>query len=198
MSSKPSELYQIYNETEEEKPKVTEDAVIKGVMGVGTGLGESILVKTKAGKWEAIHTEGGYADLPPHDEEEFALLQYLQYFSMIYYYRKKHKSTCIPVERALSGPGLESIYDFLKSKDNTETASNNKVKVDSKEIVAKGLAGKDPIAVKALEMFAKVYGAEAGNFATRTLCYGGLYLVGSLTEGIKEYLKKSKNFLVIL
>jgi len=49
-------------------------------MGVGTGLGESILVKDKNGKWTAIHTEGGYADFPPHDDFEYEHLKHLQYF----------------------------------------------------------------------------------------------------------------------
>jgi glucokinase len=66
----------------------------------------------------------------------------------------------------------------------------------SKEIVEKGLKNEDPIAVETLDIFAKIYGTEAGNFAIRTLCYGGIYLTGSLTGGIKEYLAKSQGFFV--
>ena len=79
ISSAPEELYQLYNGPEENKPKVVDNA-IKAVMGVGTGLGESILICDKTGKWDAIHTEGGYADFPAHDEQEFELLKHLQYF----------------------------------------------------------------------------------------------------------------------
>jgi len=66
----------------------------------------------------------------------------------------------------------------------------------SRKIVEKGLNDEDPIAVEALDTFAKIYGAEAGNFAARTLSYGGIYLAGSLTARIKEYLSKSKAFFV--
>lgn len=98
----------------------------------------------------------------------------------------------MPIERGLSGPGIEAIYDFLLSKDPAKSP----VKIGPKEIVRRGLAGEDPMAVETLETFAKIYGAEAGNFAIRTLCYGGIYLTGSLTAGLKEYLAKSKGFFV--
>jgi len=69
-------MYQLCG-PEVEQPRVLENS-IRAVMGVGTGLGESILIRNNAGRWEAIHTEGGYADLSCHDEKEFALLKYLQ------------------------------------------------------------------------------------------------------------------------
>eukprot|EP00826_Nyctotherus_ovalis_P019703 TRINITY_DN1610_c0_g1_i2.p1 TRINITY_DN1610_c0_g1~~TRINITY_DN1610_c0_g1_i2.p1 ORF type:complete len:186 (-),score=34.83 TRINITY_DN1610_c0_g1_i2:182-739(-) len=167
---------------EVEQPRVLDNAT-KAVMGVGTGLGESVLIRDRTGRWKAVHTEGGYADFPCHDEAEFELLKYLQ---------KRYKTRCVPIERGLSGPGIEAIYDFLQSKNSTKSP----VKTGPKEIVRSGLAGEDPVAVEALEAFAKIYGAEAGNFAIRTLCYGGIYLTGSLTVGLKEYLAKSKGFFV--
>ena len=98
----------------------------------------------------------------------------------------------MPVERALSGPALPVIYNFLRAKN----LPKEEMKIAPEDIVAKGLAKTDPIAVETLELFVKIYGAEAGNLGTRTLCYGGIYLVGSLTEGMKEYLCSSEGFFV--
>ncbi len=73
-------MYQLYMGPEAEKPQLVEDAT-RAVMGLGTGLGESVLVKEKSGdkRWMAMHTEGGYCDFPPHNPLEFELLQFLQY-----------------------------------------------------------------------------------------------------------------------
>lgn len=112
-------------------------------------------------------------------------------------YRKKCKSICVPIERGLSGPAIKNIYDFIKFKGNFEDASKNPIKLTPEEIIRRAKAKEDPIAMKTLEMFAKIYGAEAGNFGARALCYGGIYLIGALTEGIKEYLAESKTFFVL-
>ena len=82
LGAKPGDLEQIYNGNEEDKPEIIEDSV-KAIMGVGTGLGQSILVKEETGKWKAIHTEGGYADFHPHDDEEFRFLKFLQYLYLV-------------------------------------------------------------------------------------------------------------------
>lgn len=76
LTSSPGDMYQLCG-AEVAQPRVL-DGAAKAVMGVGTGLGESILVRSGTGKWQAVHTEGGYADFPCHDEEEFELLKYLQ------------------------------------------------------------------------------------------------------------------------
>ncbi len=85
LNSRPEDFYQLYAGPEKERPQVVEDAA-RAVMGVGTGLGESILVREKSAgkKWLALHTEGGYADFAPHNPTEFALLLFLQYRMAIY------------------------------------------------------------------------------------------------------------------
>ena len=77
LNSHQNDLYQLYNGPEEFRPKIVEGA-IKIVINIDVKLGETILIKDKAGKWEVISTEGGYGDFPVHDETEFKLLQYLQ------------------------------------------------------------------------------------------------------------------------
>lgn len=92
----------------------------------------------------------------------------------------------MPTERALSGPGLTAIYEFFSQG----------AKLGPEEIVKRGLAKEDETAQKTLEVFASIYGAEAGNLGTRTLAYGGVYLVGSIVNSLKEYLNGSKTFFV--
>jgi len=98
------------------------------------------------------------------------------------------------VERALSGPALPVLYNFIKSKKLG--SKHEEIKISPEEIVSLGLSKKDEIAIETLDKFARIYGAEAGNLATRTLAYGGVYLVGSLTDSIKEFLASNKDFFV--
>ncbi len=69
-------------------------------------------------------------------------------------------------------------------------------KMEPEEVVKRGLSKEDEIAAETLAIFANIYGAEAGNLGTRTLAYGGIYLVGSVTNSLKEYLNKCETFFV--
>ena len=54
---------------------------------------------------------------------------------------------------------------------------------------------KDETCVKVLETFVSIYGCCAGNFATHLLCYGGMYLAGGVTIGLKDYIKENPIFM---
>jgi glucokinase len=51
-------------------------------------------------------------------------------------------------------------------------------------ISAAGLAGEFPLCVRALELFASIYGAEAGNLALKGLTLGGVYVGGGIAPKI--------------
>ncbi len=53
----------------------------------------------------------------------------------------------------------------------------------------------DPLCLKVVEKFVEIFGTETGNLALKTLPYGGIYLIGGVTNGIKEYLIKEKKFM---
>jgi len=53
---------------------------------------------------------------------------------------------------------------------------------------------KDPLCMKVVEKLVDVYATEVGNFALKTLPYGGVYLVGGVTMGISEYLIQNDQF----
>ncbi|HEU5407796.1 MAG TPA: glucokinase, partial [Nitrospira sp.] len=141
------------------------------LIAAGTGLGEGILFwdgKT----YRPMPSEGGHTDFAPNNDQEIELLRYLrsQYLHVSY-------------ERILSGPGLHAIYEFLRdTKKNEPTWLAEKVKVGNPaaEIAQAGLQGQAEIAKQALDLFASIYGAEAGNLALKALSLDGVYVGGGI------------------
>ncbi|MFY4729902.1 glucokinase [Nitrospira sp. BLG_2] len=141
------------------------------LIAAGTGLGEGILFwdgKT----YRPMPSEGGHADFAPNNDQEIELLRYLrsQYLHVSY-------------ERILSGPGLHAIYEFLRdTKKNEPTWLAEKIRAGdpAAEIAYAGLQGQAEIAKQALDLFASVYGAEAGNLALKTLSLDGVYVGGGM------------------
>lgn len=59
----------------------------------------------------------------------------------------------------------------------------------SEEIVQSGLAKSDEQCLQALELFITLYAKEVSNFALNSLPYGGIFLVGGLTNAVADYIK---------
>jgi len=148
----------------------------RAVIAAGTGLGEAILF------WDgSTHrpsaSEGGHSDFAPRNPLEIKLLEYLL-----------KRYTRVSYERVLSGPGLWNIYQFLKEAGHGEEPSwlsERLSKEDPPSVISEAaLAGKAELCVKALDLFASVYGAEAGNLALKTLAIGGIYVGGGIAPKI--------------
>ncbi|WHZ27430.1 MAG: Glucokinase [Nitrospira sp.] len=141
------------------------------LIAAGTGLGEGILFwdgKT----YRPMPSEGGHTDFAPNNDQEIELLRYLrtQYL---------HVSN----ERILSGPGLYAIYEFLRdTKKNEPTWLAEKIRAGNPaaEIAQAGLQGQAEIATQTLDLFASIYGAEAGNLALKALSLDGVYVGGGI------------------
>jgi glucokinase len=143
------------------------------VIAAGTGLGEALLVWDGA-RLVATATEGGHSDLAPRDDLELDLLQFLRA-------RFGHVSW----ERVLSGDGLGNLYDFFRqAKDVSESAENAQAIVEAGDrnaaIAQLGIAGKSEAASRAVDLFASMYGAEAGNLALKGLAVGGVFVCGNI------------------
>ena len=135
-------------------------------IGAGTGLGAGYI--TRDGAVHRVHpSEGGHATFAPETTRERALGAFLAR-------RFEHVST----ERAVSGGGLTNIYEAL----------SNSI-ADPEAVSARGLAGSDPAAVEALDIFAAAYGAAAGNLALTVLATGGVYLAGGIAPLLIDKLK---------
>jgi glucokinase len=152
----------------------------KVLIAAGTGLGEGLLIWDGA-EYRVIATEGGHTDFAPRTDLEAELLAFLRAeFGRVSY------------ERVLSGPGLFNIYRFLRDRDPAPPPAwlrDRMAEDDPSAVVSEvGLAGGDPLCVTALDLFASVYGAEAGNLALRALAVGGVIVGGGIAPKIRPKL----------
>lgn len=152
------------------------------IIGAGTGLGTGILT-AQGGGYVAHASEAGHTDFAPVDELQDRLLAYLRRtFGRVSY------------ERVVSGPGLMRIFSFLQetgvgipSKQLQNAARED---ADTAGVIGEfGLAKRDPLAARALDVFAGAYGAFAGNMALATLARGGVYLAGGIAPKLAAKLK---------
>jgi glucokinase len=152
----------------------------RAIIAAGTGLGEAGLAfDSRTGRYLSFPTEGGASDFSPTNEEEDGLLQFL---------RKRNKR--VFWELVLSGRGLRNLYDFYCQSGRFESKDFLPSDPTPADISAAGLAGTSAVAVAALDLFARLYGAEAGNLAVKTLATGGLYLGGGIAGKIAAKLKQ--------
>lgn len=146
------------------------------LIAAGTGLGEAIIVR-EGDRRIVIASEGGHADFAPRSDLEDDLLRYL-----------RREFGRVSIERILAGPGFFNIYKFLRdsgrAKESPEVAARLQKEDTGAVITEQGLAGRDPLCVKALEVFVSVYGAEAGNLALKAMAVGGVLVGGGIAPRI--------------
>lgn len=162
----------------------TGETEIKGnrcIIAAGTGLGESILF------WNGSHflasaSEGGHADFAPRNSLEINLLEFLL-----------NRYSRVSYERILSGPGLFNIYQFLRESGQGAEPSWLKESLERDDPAAviseAALAEQSELCVKTLDLFASIYGAEAGNLALKVMASGGVYIGGGIGRKIVKKLK---------
>ena len=154
----------------------------KAVIGAGTGLGQGFLIYDGT-DYQVIAAEGGHTDYAARSIQEFELLQYIL----------EHKQIDrVSNERVVSGPGIVTIYQYLRDTGNlSETPQVADVvrlweaqaeqSVDPTGLIsASAIAKTDPLSQATMQMFVSAYGAESGNLALKILPYGGLYLAGGI------------------
>lgn len=151
------------------------------LIAAGTGLGEAILF-WHGGHYHPMASEGGHADFAPTTDQEIDLLRHL-----------RGSYLHVSWERVLSGAGLHAIYEFLRdTKKNEPTWLAERLKTgDPAAIIAEvGLSKGAEICVQTLDLFASLYGAEAGNLALKALSLNGLYLGGGIAPKLLPKLKE--------
>lgn len=170
------------------------------VIGAGTGLGEAFLIQQQDGSYQPYATEGSHADFAAQDQEEFDLREYIS---------TKQKLPHVSVERVVSGPGIVTIYKFLRDCREITSNSEEIKKVvqkweeanaeqrqkiqDPAPIITKAALERDPdsLCERTMQIFVKAYGAEAGNLALDILPFGGLYIAGGITLQILELIQRN-------
>lgn len=134
-----------------------------GVVGAGTGLGVSALVRDKFSS-SVMVTEGGHIAFAPVDETEYAILDVL-----------KQRYGRVSAERVLSGPGLANIHWALAQLKGLDIAP-----LDPAEVSKRAIAKSDPLCERAFEVFISIYGRFAGDIALAYGARGGIYLGGGI------------------
>lgn len=153
------------------------------VVAPGTGLGEAYLTWDGA-RYRAHPSEGGHADFAPTDALQGELLAWLSA-------RFDHVS----VERVCSGRGLPGLYDFLAQRGPLRESGRVAERLAAVQdrtpvIVDSAFDEREPSALSlaAVELFAAILAAEAGNAALRVLATGGVYLGGGLPRRVLRVL----------
>jgi len=147
----------------------------QAVVAPGTGLGEAGLFWDGT-RHHVFACEGGHTDFAPQGDLQIELLRFLTA-------RFGHVS----YERILSGPGLVSVYEFLRdSGHGTESpALSAALKTsDPAAAISRAALTGDSLAGEALDLWIAVYGAEASNLALKIMATGGLFLAGGISPKI--------------
>ena len=153
------------------------------VIAAGTGLGEAWL------HWDGwshhpIACEGGHSSFSPNDPVEDALLVHL----------RAKLGGHVSWERVLSGPGLANVYTFLRDTGRGEESAAVRDEIGDEDVGAvvgrRGVEGSDPLCTAAVELFARLYGSEAGNMALKLLTIGGVYVGGGVAPKILPVLQQ--------
>lgn len=152
----------------------------RAVLGAGTGLGQALLLRY--GEHDVVvPTEGGHVDFGPTDALQLELAQWL--------ITKLGRAS---YEDILSGAGLARLYGFLHSRgDIPESASVAAAFKEGDPAAAIHAAAlkQDPLAQAALDLFVKIYGAQAGNLALSLGATGGVYVAGGIAPRIVDALR---------
>ncbi len=144
------------------------------VLGPGTGLGIAALVPY-GGNHIVVPTEGGHADLPGSSPREDAIIACL-----------RQKFGHVSAERALSGPGLENLYEAIASLGQEAPVRR------ASGITAAALDGTCPTSRAALDAFCAFLGTVAGDLALVFRARGGVYLAGGIVPQIVAHLERSE------
>jgi glucokinase len=145
------------------------------VIGPGTGLGMAGVVG-QGDRMTIVPTEGGHATLPGTTPREDAVIE-----------RLRHKFGHVSAERALSGPGLENLYDAVAMIDGVAVPDRT-----AAEITRQALDRGCPVCVAAVDMFCAMLGTVAGDLALMFRARGGVYIAGGIAPRIVDLLARSE------
>ena len=146
------------------------------IVGAGTGLGVAVALPDGP----VLASEGGHLAFAPRDEFEVELRGWL---------RRDHDR--VSIERVVSGPGLERIYEFVVERGHATSSPEVReaVRAGGARAIA-AHAGADPGAQLALERFVGAYGAAAGELALAVIPTGGLYVAGGIAPQLHASMRE--------
>lgn len=134
-----------------------------GIIGPGTGLGVTGLIRTEAGD-TALSTEGGHTTLPAMDDEEAEVIKVL-----------RQRFGHVSAERTLSGPGLVNLHQAMSQIAGRDAGSPT-----PDAITAAALADPASASGRTVEMFCRLLGTVAADLALSLGARGGVYIAGGI------------------
>jgi glucokinase len=147
----------------------------KAVLGPGSGLGVACLI-CRSDKPVVISSEGGHATLTATCEREDRIVGQL-----------RQRFGHVSAERAVSGVGLENIYQAIALLDGLDVVPRS-----AAEITKCALGGECQVAYEALRAFCAFLGSFAGNIALTFGARGGVYIAGGISPRILNFLVQSE------
>ena len=162
-------------------PGKPEPGGTRALIAAGTGLGESILVWNK-GRYNVVPSEGGHSDFAPHTEQQIELLRFM---------RRRYPQ--VSWELILSGRGFRTLHEFLNP--NIKHPSFDDPDTDpAPEITRNALNLSCLVCRDVLDLWAAIYGSEAGNLALKVLALGGVFVAGGIAVKIIDKIKDGTFF----
>ncbi len=153
----------------------------RALIAAGTGLGEVVLVRCEH-RWQPVPSEGGHASFAPAGPLQRELLGFLA---------EEHGA--VSAERVVSGPGLLAVYRFLVATGRARETPRVRDRMAAEDppavISDEALLGTDEACARALDLWVRAYGAEAGNLALRALATAGLYVGGGIAPKVLPWLR---------
>ena len=175
IASPPSKLAMIHNG----RPTKTGENL--AVIAAGTGLGDAAFI-WDGEKHVPSPTEGGHTDFAPRSPVELELLAYLT-----------RELGHVSYEDVCSGSRISLLYRFFAKerlvREPKEIIAHVTRAPDANvAVVELAEKGESEAAMRALELWCSVYGAEAGNLALKTLASGGLFVAGGVSARLAPIL----------
>lgn len=170
----PSEVFSILR-------GVPGNGTVSGVLAPGTGLGEGFAVEF-SGKTFVIGSEGGHTGFAPVDDEQMALLSWMQ-----------NVIQPVSYESLIAGPGIARLYDFCRVYHNMgesqDVIDDMADKADRTPAIIRGITRENqcPLCQKVIELYLNILGSEAGNLALKLYAKGGIYLGGGILPRLVDH-----------
>lgn len=166
---------------EEMRPVMTGNGATGGlaagamvVMGPGTGLGCAAILPSPDGP-RVLATEAAHVSLAAGTPRELDILRLLA-----------EDAHHVPVEYALSGPGLLKLYRAICSLRGEAPRATAPA-----DVTAAALDGSSEAALEALHTFCALLGSFAADLAALYSAHGGILLAGGILPRIEAFLQHS-------
>ena len=147
------------------------------VLGCGTGCGVGASVWA-GDHWHVVASEGGHLPFAPRVDRE------RRWYAQVAARLPAKAEGRVTYDRILCGSGLQALADVIASEADAAAPATPEA------IVTAARAGTDPVSLAAATLFAEWVGVAAGDLAQVFMARGGVYLAGSLLEGLEPFLAK--------